>query len=65
MISEQYQLDLQALRTYLTAHQIEAAPDMQLKEIAESEQIQMMELYNMIRTFAGESNSTGTEQVNP
>ena len=49
---EQYNLDQKLLLNYLAEHQITASKDMKLKDIAEKGQIDMIELYNMIKSFA-------------
>jgi hypothetical protein len=49
---EQYNLDQKLLLNYLAEHKIIASKDMKLKDIAETEQIEMIELYNMLKSFA-------------
>jgi predicted DNA-binding protein YlxM (UPF0122 family) len=53
---EQYNFDLQSTIDYLEDQQINASADMTLKEIAEKQQIEMIQLYNHLKKYAREQN---------
>jgi hypothetical protein len=51
IICDQYNLDLEALLTYLNQQQIKAEPDMALRTIAEEHQKKTVEIFDLIKEF--------------
>ena len=49
---EQYNLNADSLITYLGRQNIAADPDMKLKDVAETQEIEMLDLYNLIKIFS-------------